>query len=233
MRQVILDTETTGLEWEEGHRIIEIGCLEIIGRRVTEKRFHTFLNPNRDIDQGALEVHGITTENLADKPVFLEIVEELINFIQGSELIIHNAQFDLGFLDYELSLVNFPITRIQDICQILDTLQLARQLHPGQRNSLDALCKRYGVDNSHRVQHGAMLDAEILADVFLFMTGGQSELQFGNMQTDKKITETSVSIDNSHVNDYSKLLVIKPVEEEIVLHEKWLTLLETGKSLKE
>ena len=148
-------------------------------------------------------------------------------------MIIHNAQFDLGFLDYELSLVNFPITRIQDICQILDTLQLARQLHPGQRNSLDALCKRYGVDNSHRVQHGAMLDAEILADVFLFMTGGQSELQFGNMQTDKKITETSVSIDNSHVNDYSKLLVIKPVEEEIVLHEKWLTLLETGKSLKE
>ena len=233
MRQVILDTETTGLEWEEGHRIIEIGCLEIIERRVTKNRFHTFLNPNRDIDQGALEVHGIASESLAGKPVFLEIVDDLIDFIRGSELIMHNAQFDLGFLNYELSLLNTPVDRIQEICQILDTLQVARQLHPGQRNSLDALCKRYGVDNSHRIQHGAMLDAEILADVFLLMTGGQSEFKFDKIKTEKGIDKQKSNVDNDHVNDYSKLVVIQPAEEEIALHERWLGLLEPGKSSKE
>ena len=233
MRQVILDTETTGLEWEEGHRIIEIGCLELIERRVTKNRFHTFLNPNRDIDQGALEVHGITSESLSGKPVFSEIVDDLIDFIRGSELIMHNAQFDLGFLNYELSLLNAPVYRIQEICQVLDTLQVARQLHPGQRNSLDALCKRYGVDNSHRIQHGAMLDAEILADVFLLMTGGQSEFKFDKIKKPEGIGKPNNNVDKIHVNDYSKLVVTQPSEEEIALHERWLDLLEAGKRLKE
>ena len=233
MRQVILDTETTGLEWEEGHRIIEIGCLELIERRVTKNRFHTFLNPNRDIDQGALEVHGITSESLSGKPVFSEIVDDLIDFIRGSELIMHNAQFDLGFLNYELSLLNAPVYRIQEICQVLDTLQVARQLHPGQRNSLDALCKRYGVDNSHRIQHGAMLDAEILADVFLLMTGGQSEFKFDKIKTPEGVGKPNNNVDKIHVNDYSKLVVTQPSEEEIALHERWLDLLEAGKRLKE
>ncbi len=233
MRQVILDTETTGLEWEEGHRIIEIGCLELIERRITKNRFHTFLNPNRDIDQGALEVHGITSESLSGKPLFSEIVDDLIDFIRGSELIMHNAPFDLGFLNYELSLLNAPVDRIQEICQVLDTLQVARQLHPGQRNSLDALCKRYGVDNSHRIQHGAMLDAEILADVFLLMTGGQSEFKFDKIKTPEGIGKPNNNVDKIHVNDYSKLVVTQPSEEEIALHERWLDLLEVGKSLKE
>ncbi len=233
MRQVILDTETTGLEWEEGHRIIEIGCLELIERRITKNRFHTFLNPNRDIDQGALEVHGITSESLSGKPLFSEIVDDLIDFIRGSELIMHNAPFDLGFLNYELSLLNVPVDRIQEICQVLDTLQVARQLHPGQRNSLDALCKRYGVDNSHRIQHGAMLDAEILADVFLLMTGGQSEFKFDKIKTPEGIGKPNNNVDKIHVNDYSKLVVTQPSEEEIALHERWLDLLEVGKSLKE
>jgi DNA polymerase-3 subunit epsilon len=175
MRQIVLDTETTGLETSDGHRIIEIGCVEMIDRRLSGNHFHHYVNPERDIEDGALEVHGISREFLHDKPVFADIVDDLMEYIEGSQLIIHNAPFDVGFLDYELSLLGRP-DRVTDHARILDTLELARDEHPGQRNSLDALCKRYDVDNSSRTLHGALLDAEILADVYLAMTGGQSDL---------------------------------------------------------
>ncbi|MCJ7815686.1 MAG: DNA polymerase III subunit epsilon [Xanthomonadales bacterium] len=175
MRQIILDTETTGLEPSNGHRIIEIGCVELIDRRPSGNRFHQYINPQRDIEDGALEVHGISSEFLQDKPLFADIVGDLLEFVEGAELIIHNAPFDIGFLDWELSLLDRP-DRMNEHVTVLDTLELARDLHPGQRNSLDALCKRYEVDNSSRTLHGALLDAEILADVYLAMTGGQSDL---------------------------------------------------------
>lgn len=175
MRQILLDTETTGLETSDGHRVIEIGCVEMIDRRLSGKHFHQYINPERDIEDGALEVHGISREFLDDKPVFAEVAEDLLEFIDGAELIIHNAPFDVGFLDYELSLLGRE-DRLADHASVLDSLELARDLHPGQRNSLDALCKRYEVDNSSRTLHGALLDAEILADVYLLMTGGQSDL---------------------------------------------------------
>jgi len=175
MRQIILDTETTGLEPAEGHRVIEIGCVELVDRRLSGQHFHQYLNPERDIEDGALEVHGISREFLLDKPVFADVVEEFLEFIRGAELIIHNAPFDVGFLDSELALLGRS-DRLQDHVRVLDTLELARDLHPGQRNSLDALCRRYEVDNASRTLHGALLDAEILADVYLAMTGGQSDL---------------------------------------------------------
>ncbi len=173
MRQIILDTETTGLEPRE-HRIIEIGALELIHRRPSGRRFHEYLNPDREIDPGAMEVHGLTNEFLADKPRFADVAEALLAFIGGAELIIHNAPFDVGFLDAELARIHAPSIAAQ--CSVLDTLALARSLHPGQKNNLDALCRRYGVDNSQRSLHGALLDAEILADVYLAMTGGQAAL---------------------------------------------------------
>jgi len=176
LRQIVLDTETTGLEPGEGHRVIEIGAVELLDRRLTGKNFHSYLNPQRDIEDGALEVHGISREFLLDKPVFADIADELLQFIRDSELIIHNAPFDLGFLDMELSQLTVNHGRIEDYATVLDTLELARELHPGQRNSLDALCKRYSVDDSARSLHGALLDAEILAEVYLAMTGGQTDL---------------------------------------------------------
>jgi DNA polymerase III subunit epsilon len=175
MRQIVLDTETTGLEPELGHRIIEIGCVELVNRRASGRRFHHYLNPERDIDEGALAVHGISREELQDKPCFRDIAAELHEFIGGAELVIHNAAFDVAFLDAEFGKLTQPCT-IASKCKVLDTLALAREMHPGQRNSLDALCKRYEVDNSHRELHGALLDAQILADVYLAMTGGQSSL---------------------------------------------------------
>ena len=175
MRQIILDTETTGLEPAEGHRVIEIGCVELIDRRLSGQHFHQYLNPERDIEDGALEVHGISREFLLDKPVFADVVEEFLEFIKDAELIIHNAPFDIGFLDAELTHLGRP-DRMADHVRVLDTLELARDLHPGQRNSLDALCRRYEVDNASRTLHGALLDAEILAEVYLAMTGGQSDL---------------------------------------------------------
>ncbi len=175
-RIVVLDTETTGLSTREGHRIIEIGCVELINRRLTGKRFHTYLNPERKIDDGAIAVHGISNEFLDDKPLFKQISAEFIAFIQNAELVIHNAPFDVGFINNELSLLEDHAITIADFCLVFDTLVYARKKHPGQRNSLDALCKRYGIDNSHRELHGALLDAEILAEVFLLMTGGQSSL---------------------------------------------------------
>jgi len=175
MRQIVLDVETTGLDASAGHRIIEIGCLELVNRRATGQKFHRYLNPERDIDAGALAVHGIELAQLARAPKFAEIVGELTAFIDGAELIIHNAPFDVGFLDAELARLT-GARAVADMCRVLDTLALARALHPGQRNSLDALCKRYSVDNSRRELHGALLDAGILVDVYLAMTGGQSAL---------------------------------------------------------
>ncbi len=180
MRQIVLDTETTGLEPRDGHRIIEIGCVELVNRRLTGSHYHQYLQPDREIDAGAIEVHGITNEKLADQPRFADIVEEFIAFIQGAELIIHNAPFDVGFINHELRLLGPQWGRLEEHATILDTLALARQLHPGQRNNLDALCRRYEIDNSHRELHGALLDAEILADVYLGMTGGQTSLTLGS-----------------------------------------------------
>lgn len=176
MRQIILDTETTGLSPKEGHRIIEIGCLEMINRRLTGNNFHYYINPERAIDAGAMSVHGISAAFLSDKPIFKTIVDDFIAYIKSAELIIHNAPFDTSFLDEEFSRAGTKYRKIKEYCEITDTLQIARQKHPGQKNNLDALCKRYGVKNSHRQLHGALLDAELLAEVYLAMTGGQVNL---------------------------------------------------------
>ena len=177
MRSVVLDTETTGMPVTDGHRVIEIGCVELIGRRLTGRHFHVYLQPDREIDEGAIAVHGITNEFLQDKPRFAEVAEEFFEFIKDAQLIIHNAAFDVGFINNEFALIGQPQRAdISEHCSILDTLLMARERHPGQRNNLDALCKRYGVDNSGRDLHGALLDAEILADVYLTMTGGQTHL---------------------------------------------------------
>src|SRR3979490_678367 len=175
MRQVVLDTETTGLEVEQQHRVIEIGCVELFNRRLTGRRFHQYLNPERDIEEGALQVHGLTRERLAKEPTFSQVHLEFLEFIRDAELIIHNAPFDVAFLNAELARIELAHT-VTDLCRVLDTLGLARQMPPGQRNTLDALCKRYSVDNSHRDYHGALLDARILAEVYLAMTGGQAML---------------------------------------------------------
>jgi len=176
MRQIVLDTETTGLSTAQGHRIIEIGCIEMVNRRLTGREFHRFLNPERDIDEGAEAVHGISRAQLETEPYFRDIVDEFLEFVAGSELIIHNADFDVGFLEHELRLMQHPQPMLAAHCRILDTLSLAREIHPGQRNSLDALCKRYEVDASKRDVHGALIDSELLARVYLAMTGGQSSL---------------------------------------------------------
>lgn len=176
MRQVVLDTETTGLAWDRGHRLVEIGCIELVERRPTGRRFQRYLNPGRELDLGAREVTGLTLEFLADKPLFEQVVMEFLEFIRGAELIIHNAEFDVGFIDNELALVGPEHGRIRDHASVLDTLGLARERFPGQRNSLDALCRRLGVDNAHRKLHGALLDAELLTEVYLAMTAGQGDL---------------------------------------------------------
>ena len=179
MRQVVLDTETTGLEWKKGNRVVEIGCVELIERRPTNRHFHRYLNPDREFEPGAQEVTGLTLEFLADKPRFAEVVDEFLAFVDGAELVIHNAAFDIGFLDAELARLDGYGTMLGR-CTVEDTLLLARQRFPGQRNSLDALCKRLGVDNSHRQLHGALLDAQILTDVYLALTSGQGEMGFAS-----------------------------------------------------
>lgn len=178
MRQVVLDTETTGLEAHRGHRIIEVGCIELCERRRSRREFHRYINPQREVDRGAAEVHGLSNEFLADKPVFAEVAADLLAFIDGAELIIHNADFDVGFLNAELGLLGPGFGRIEDRCTVLDTLKLAREMFPGQRNSLDALCKRLDVDNSGRNFHGALLDADLLTEVYLALTAGQSQISF-------------------------------------------------------
>lgn len=214
MRQIILDTETTGLETSNGHRVIEIGCVEMVDRQLSGKHFHQYINPQRDIDDGALEVHGISREFLEDKPVFSEVAEDFIEFIDGAELIIHNAPFDVGFLDYEMSLLGRE-DRLADHSMVLDTLELARDIHPGQRNSLDALCKRYEVDNSSRSLHGALLDAEILADVYLAMTGGQSDLGLSFQSTEPAGQEHG----DHEVSDRPALQVLTANQPEMAAHE--------------
>lgn len=183
MRQIVLDTETTGLSTAQGHRIIEIGCIEMVDRRLTGREYHRFIHPERAIEEGAQRVHGISLADLEGQPVFAEIAEEFLAFIDDSELIIHNAPFDIGFLEYELQLMQHPKPGIADHARVLDTLRLARRMHPGQRNSLDALCKRYAVDTSRRDVHGALIDAELLARVYLAMTGGQAALSLQQEQT--------------------------------------------------
>ena len=215
LRQVVLDTETTGLEPKQGHRIIEIGALELIDRQVTGRQFHTYINPEREIDQGAMEVHGITEEFLRDKPRFAEISDDLMAFADGAELVIHNAAFDVGFIDNELSLTGHKHSSIKVVATILDTLELARDLHPGQRNSLDALCKRYDVDNSSRTLHGALLDAEILADVYLAMTGGQVDLGL-SLESVNSIVEDDEGLEHT---EHPVLFVLKASDEELIQHE--------------
>lgn len=194
MRQIVLDTETTGLEPHLDHRIIEIGCIELVDRRPTGRVLHHYLNPEREIDAGAIEVHGLTNEFLADKPRFAEIIAELLDFIRGAELVIHNAAFDVGFLNAEFARLGGAVGTVADHCGVLDTLALARARHPGQRNSLDALCKRYDVDNSQRTLHGALLDAEILADVYLAMTGGQTALSLAGDVAEGQVADQAAAI---------------------------------------
>lgn len=219
MRQIVLDTETTGLSTKDGHRIIEIGCVELIHRKLTGKTFHVYLNPRRLIDEGAMRVHGITNEFVADKPYFEQIVSEFKQFIQGAELIIHNAPFDLGFLDYELSLLNDPFGAIRDRCKIVDTLVMARDKHPGQRNNLDALCKRYEINNQHRAFHGALLDASILAEVYLAMTGGQGTL----FSLDNEKGTQQQSGHQRLLSNLKGLRVVKATLEEVSEHESFLS----------
>ncbi len=216
MRQIVLDTETTGLEPSQGHRIIEIGCVELINRRMTDNRFHIYLQPDRDIDQGAIEVHGITNEFLADKPRFHEIADDFMNFVRGSELVIHNAPFDVGFLNHELKLMDYK-DNLNDACSVLDTLVLARKMHPGQKNSLDALCKRYDVSNAHRELHGALLDAEILADVYLAMTGGQARLSLDGTGVDGVELDAAEPVRQLKA-DRPALKVISANDEEMQAH---------------
>lgn len=223
-RLIVLDTETTGLNPQEGHRIIEIGCVEVVNRRLTGKSFHVYINPERVIDAGAIEVHGITNEFLADKPTFDCIVDDFIAFIQGAELVIHNAPFDVGFINYEFSRLNNGTGTVTDYSKVFDTLTYARKKHPGQRNSLDALCKRYSIDNSHRELHGALLDAEILADVFLLMTGGQSSLlDEGQGRAEEVIVSSEVKYLST---DRPALTVIRCSEEELTAHQQRLEAIE-------
>jgi DNA polymerase-3 subunit epsilon len=224
MRQIVLDTETTGLEPELGHRIIEIGCVELVNRRATGRTFHRYLNPERAIDEGAMAVHGIKRADLDDKPKFAEIAEELTLFIADAELVIHNAAFDVAFLDAELARLAGEVRVIASMCRVLDTLALARSMHPGQRNNLDALCKRYSVDNSRRDLHGALLDAQILADVYLVMTGGQGALA---------LSETAASVRAANGGQTVRVLVrtsvplrvVTATEEETRAHESMLTII--------
>lgn len=223
-RIVVLDTETTGLNPQEGHRIIEIGCVELINRRLTGNRFQVYINPGRIIDAGAIEVHGISNQFLEDKPYFEAVVDDFITFIRGAELVIHNAPFDVGFINHEFSLLNGLTATVEDYSTVFDTLAYARKKHPGQRNSLDALCKRYGIDNSHRELHGALLDAEILADVFLLMTGGQSSLldegQPGIAEQNRSQETVRLSADRP------PLKIIRCNEEELQAHELRLQAIE-------
>lgn len=223
MRQIVLDTETTGLEPGLGHRVIEIGCVELLNRRVTGRRFHRYLNPERDIDEGALAVHGLTRSDLEREPRFADIADELLAFIAGAELVIHNAAFDVAFLDAELARLPGESRAVGALCQVLDSLALAREMHPGQRNSLDALCKRYGVDNSRRELHGALLDAQLLAEVYLAMTGGQGALALGQAAGAPRATETRTV--RALVRPPAPLRVIVATEEELRAHEAFLDLI--------
>ena len=223
MRQIILDTETPGLEISQGHRIIEIGCVEIVSRRLTGRVFQRYIDPERDSDEAALAVHGLTRARLSTEPKFAEIAAEFLDFIAGAELVIHNAAFDVGFLNAELRRLKGEHPPIDNLCRVLDTLALAREMHPGQRNTLDALCKRYGVDNSRRDLHGALIDARILADVYLAMTGGQSALELGESRPRRGQgrTESAVAVVRN-ARPEGTLRVIEPSTAELAAHEDFL-----------
>ncbi|MGL6030055.1 MAG: DNA polymerase III subunit epsilon [Legionella sp.] len=221
MRQIILDTETTGIGHEFGHRIIEIGCVELVDRKLTGKHYHVYLNPQREIDEGAFRVHGISSEFLSDKPLFEHVVSDFLQFVGGAELIIHNAAFDVGFLNSELKHVGWK-KKLEEYCDILDTLVMARDKHPGQRNSLDALCKRYDIDNSNRQLHGALLDAEILALVYLAMTGGQRSLF---SETEHVKEDTDVTIEEEVTLALMKPVLIEANSDELSQHTDFINFL--------
>ncbi len=229
MRQVVLDTETTGIDPRQGHRIIEIGCVEVVGRKLTNRHFHVYIKPDREVEEEAFNVHGISNEFLADKPKFEEVAQEFLEFIKGAELIIHNAPFDVGFIDHEFSMLgNFP--KVADVCKVFDSLVYARKKHPGQKNSLDALCKRYGIDNSHRELHGALLDSEILADVYLLMTGGQ--ISMGGLGSDGSGDGEDESLAIRRLSaDRPRLPVIKASEDELSQHEARLDIIDKKSGL--
>jgi len=218
VRQIVLDTETTGLDPAEGHRIIEIGCVELVNRRRTNHDYQAYCNPEREVDEGALGVHGITNEFLADKPRFVDIAREFLDYVKDAQLVIHNADFDTNFLNHEFERIDPELGVITDHCQVVDTLKMARQAHPGQRNDLDSLCQRYYIDNTQRTLHGALLDAEILADVYLAMTGGQTALLLDN-----PLPSASAAPRQSGAADkQSPLKVIYAAPEELEAHEQWL-----------
>jgi DNA polymerase-3 subunit epsilon len=220
-RQIVLDTETTGLEPQNGHRIIEIGCVEIVNRRLTGNHFHQYLQPDREIDPAAAEVHGITEEFLRDKPRFADVAADFLAFVRGAELIIHNAAFDTGFINHELRFWDAAHPPLESLCTVMDTLGMARKLHPGQKNNLDALCKRYSIDNSQRTLHGALLDAEILADVYLAMTGGQADL---TLDTGEGIAIQTVNDVEIRVNR-ANLIVVRADGVELDAHLRVLEIL--------
>ncbi|MGB5735099.1 MAG: DNA polymerase III subunit epsilon [Thiohalocapsa sp.] len=228
-RMVVLDTETTGLEPADGHRVIEIGCVELVERRLTHRNFHRYLQPDREVDAGAVEVHGISNEFLADKPRFGDVVEDFLAYCDGAELIIHNAPFDVGFLNHELRLWRGEAApAIDAICTITDTLVMARRMHPGQRNSLDALCKRYGIDNTRRDLHGALLDAEILADVYLAMTGGQVSLHLGG-ESDRQERGGARRAEVRRISGQRPpLRVLRASEQELAAHGERLRAIEAA-----
>jgi len=230
-RQIFLDTETTGLEIRDGNRVIEIGCVEMIGRKLTHNNYHQYIRPDRDSEEGALKVHGITTEFLADKPRFADIIDDFLDYVKGAELIIHNAPFDVAFLNHEFSLVAGSKRKLENFSEITDSLVLARQMHPGQRNSLDALCKRYDIINEHRQLHGALLDSEILADVYLAMTGGQKTLLLGE-ESSNDSASTDIAFKPLEAGR-EPLLVIKANDDEITSHQAYLEEIEeaSGKTL--
>lgn len=219
-RQLILDTETTGINPKEGHRIIEIGCVELVNRRFTGNNFHVYINPERTIEAEAIAVHGITNQRLAHEPKFRDIAQGFFDYIKGAELVIHNAAFDIGFIDHEFSLLRPNLSPVRDICTWLDTLMMARELHPGQKNNLDALCRRYDINNSHRTLHGALLDAEILADVYLRMTGGQVSL---NLSADAELNSDGKG-GHARVKRNGPLRVIQASGTELSAHESRLDL---------
>jgi len=219
MRQIVLDTETTGLEPKQGHRIIEIGCVEIVNRKLTENTYHQYIQPDRESDEGAFEVHGISTDFLADKPRFCDIAEDFMQFVNGAELVIHNAPFDIGFLDHELAMLDPVWGKVSDHCQITDSLVMARKKHPGQKNNLDILCKRYEVNNARRELHGALLDAELLAEVYLRMTGGQETLALGSgTNKDGSSSQGNVSPIKRVDSNRPQINVIRANVDELELH---------------
>jgi DNA polymerase-3 subunit epsilon len=231
MRQIVLDTETTGLEVEQQHRVIEIGCVEMFNRRLTGRTFHRYLNPERDVDEGAQQVHGLSREQLSTEPKYAQVHAEFLEFIRGAELVIHNAPFDVGFLNAEFARCRGGsaaeaalAAKVTEVCAVLDTLALARQMHPGQRNSLDALCKRYSVDNSHREYHGALLDARILAEVYLAMTGGQAKFSLSEQSDTARSRAREAA--PSRLAGGVRIAVVKANDEELAAHEQALARLD-------